>query len=599
MMDKPWSQGQLTQQGSGHGIKVLFINPPSLPYNMVRRALANRSIAFNQVVAMPMGILYLAATLEQSLPGIQIRIVDLARAAREFSQRPDRPETTIEGLTETILDRELDDGFVPDYVGISILFSTAHRSTGEIAAALKRRFPHAPIVTGGMHATNAVDKLLSMEQIDYVCRGEAESIIVPLTLALNRRQPVDDLPGVYGRSKLAAQGGQAAELSPWIEDLDQIPFPAWHLIPMADYIQPSGRARRLDTICQDGEATILTTRGCPFSCTFCASWTVHGRKVRYRSQDNVLAEMDILYHDHGVRIMVPEDDLFTVKKSRIIGLCDAVAQRYSGTVHFQFPNGLSVATLDDDVIAALMRMGMSVATIAIESGSPHVQRHIIKKNASLERARAVVQSSRDQGAIVRCYYVIGFPGETREMIQETIDFSASIAADWSVYNVAAPLIGSEMYEQLLDQGHIDQNFNWDESFFHERSFDTPEINAADLKRMAYSANIRNNFFGNHNLRIGAWQRAETLFNDILLAYPDHIAAQYCIGLAQLGMGNADAHAKALDACRVMLANAGPDSMSLRIFQEFQDLFPDLTPPPTTQTSTWERPMAQPRGTRPL
>ncbi|SVC44898.1 uncharacterized protein METZ01_LOCUS297752, partial [marine metagenome] len=383
--------------------------------------------------------------------------------------------------------QDLPDDWVPDYIGISVLFSTAHKTTGEISKSLKKIFPGRPIVVGGMHATNAVEKLLKFESIDYVCRGEGESIIVEFSNIIQSCGDVEKIQGIYGKTKLKNnQIDGLNESAPLVENIDEIPFPAWHLLPMNDYIVPSGRARKIDTVIQDGEATIMTTRGCPFFCTFCSSWTVHGRKMRYRSIENVLAEIDVLYHKYNVRSFVPEDDLFTVKKERIINLCNSVSSRYKD-LQFQFPNGLSVATLDDDVIAAMIRMGMSVATIAIESGSDFVQRKIIKKNASLTRAKKVVQSCRDQGVIVRCYYVLGFPGETKEMIEETISFSASISSDWSVYNIASPLSGTEMFDTLLTEGIIGDDFNWDDSFYHDRSYDSPEITADELKKIAYRA----------------------------------------------------------------------------------------------------------------
>ncbi len=135
----------------------------------------------------------------------------------------------------------------------------------------------------------------------------------------------------------------------------------------------------------------------------------------------------------------------------------------------------------------MVKMGMTVANIAIESGSNEVQRKVIKKNVNLERARKVVAACRDEGIVVRCYFILGFPGETREQIQETIDYAASLPADWCVFGIAAPLVGTEMYSQLLERGEIDNSFNWDNAFFQERTYDTPEIGAQELKDLGYDA----------------------------------------------------------------------------------------------------------------
>lgn len=539
-------------------MKVLFINPPSVPYTMLVDSFARQYVPLTQTVAMPMGILYLAAVLERDLPGVDIRVLDLALEYRKFCDSGQRPAGTLDGFIRDCLPRD----FEPDVAGLSILFSTAHKTTLHIASAVKARWPAARVAVGGMHATNAVKALLGHPAVDYVCRGEAETTIKAFVQG-------ETPPGFVGRGNLEDQRS-----CPLIDDLDEIPFPAWHLIAMDDYLYGVNRARRLDKIDQDGIATVVTTRGCPFRCTFCASWTVHGREMRYRSVDNVLQELAILYDRFKVREVVPEDDLFTVKKSRIIGLCHAVAERFQGTMSFQFPNGLSVATLDEDVIVALKLMGMRVANIAIESGSPYVQKHVIKKNVDLDRARRVVEACRRQQVVVRAYFILGFPGETRTQMQETIDFARSLPLDWATIHPAAPLVGTEMYQQMLDRGDIDDSFNWDSAFFAERAFDTPEVGAKELKGLAYGANLTLNFFNNYNLRHGQWDAAIALYRDILRAYPGHLAAQYCIALALRGGGDR-AWEAAMDKARVL---AETDEMARRMYTDFRELFPELALP---------------------
>ena len=504
----------------GRGLRVLFINPPSVPYNALVRSFKSERPSLTQTIAMPMGILYLAATLERDLPGIQIQILDLAKLYRLACDRGPLGFPSFESFVDHTLEEEVK--FVPNLIGVSILFSTAHKSSLRIAEACKRKWPTAPVAMGGMHATNAVEALLGNPAVDFVCRGEGEFVISDLVLTTNQ-----SLPGIIGRDDLARTGSV-----PLIYSLDSIPYPAWHLLPMHEYVfSETSRARSIDRIEQDGEATIVTTRGCPYHCTFCASWTVHGREMRYRSTENVLGELRVLHDRYSVTTLIPEDDLFSVKKPRFLELCNAISTEFKRQLHFQFPNGLSVATLDAEVIAAMARMGMSVANIAIESGSNEVQRRVIKKNVNLDRARRVVSDCRQQGIFTRVYFILGFPSEPLAQMQETVDFAKSLPADWCVFNVAAPLVGTEMYSQLLQRGEIDENFNWDDAFFHERTFDTPEIGAQALKDFAYEANLRINFFGNYNLQNGEYDRAMKIFYDILKAYPGHLAAQWCIGEA--------------------------------------------------------------------
>jgi anaerobic magnesium-protoporphyrin IX monomethyl ester cyclase len=563
------------QKRDGTGMKVLFINPPSVPYAHLVRGLADSYSSIHQNVAMPMGILYLSSMLEERLPGIEIQVIDLALAVNEYCKGAHRQPVNIEGLTSMQFDK-LPKGYEPSFVGISILFSTAHRSSIHIADSVKQRWPSVPVVIGGMHATNAVESLLESPSVDYVCRGEGEAIISDFATLLAKGESVESLPGIVGRKKLGAdKDASLSETVPVIDDLDEIPLPSWHLLPMEHYIAcDDSRSRELDMVDQAPRiATIVTTRGCPFKCTFCASWTVHGRAMRYRSIDNVLKELTLLREKFKVNIVIPEDDLFSVDKKRIVPLCNAVAEKFNRAIQFQFPSGLSVATLDRDVIRAMINMGMTVANIAIESGSPYVQKHIIKKNCNLERARNVVQICRDEGIFVRAYFVMGFPGETKEMLQETINFLQTLSTDWNVINVAAPLIGTEMYEQMMDKGWIDDSFNWDEAFFQERTFDTTEVTATELKEIAYTGNITYNFFENYNYRTGDYDRAISLFQDILRAHKAHLIAQYCIGRCYKAKGDLEAYEASLLACREMIEKGY--STTLEHMNNYGDRMPEL------------------------
>ena len=589
--------------------KVLFINPPSMPYNHVGLLLENRQRDITnfvrQAVTMPMGILYLSAVLEEEIEGVSIHVIDYAKALSEVASDPTVCFAGIDAFVDYYLQTLVPKDFVPDIVGLSILFSTAHKTSGHIANGVKRRWPGVPVVVGGMHATNAVPSLLAMSSIDYVCRGEAESIISNLVMSIVRGDDCEEIKGIFGRRKLAAfearalsglpinqsikqedvqswqAGAQSAtmESADLIDDIDLIPFPAWHLIPMEEYVH-GGFARKIDVVEQYREATIMTTRGCPYHCTFCSSWTVHGRKMRNRSVANVIAELEILRDRYRVNMVTPEDDLFTVKKARIIELCNAISDRFGKDMGFQFPNGLSVATLDRDVIDAMVKMGMSVANIAVESGSAYVQKHIIKKNCDLTRAERVIQDCRDAGVWVRTYFVLGFPGESVGQIQETFDFAASIPTDWSHFSIAAPLVGTEMFHQMLDRGDIDETFNWDDSFYNERQFDTTEVAAEQLKRMVGEANIRINFIENYNLRIGRYGRAIKLFEDILISHPGHLVAQYCIGLAFKMSGNDKQYLCALENCRKQLVASGMAREHLRLYGKW---LPELADDPQNRS----------------
>jgi tetratricopeptide (TPR) repeat protein len=310
--------------------------------------------------------------------------------------------------------------------------------------------------------------------------------------------------------------------------------------------------------------------------------------MRYRSKENVVEELQILSQRYGVNTVIPEDDLFSVKKPRFIELCNAIADEFQDSLHFQFPNGLSVATLDADVIAAMKRMGMTVANIAIESGSHFTQRKIIKKNVDLDRARSVVAECRRQNLTVRTYFILGFPGETREQMQETIDFAGTLECDWATIHPAAPLAGTEMFDQLIARGDIDKSFNWDEAFFQERLYDTPEIGAQELKDLAYRANLQLNFFGNFNLRNGNYGHAIELFEDIVRVYPGHLAANVCLSKALALAGRDEEAAEVWKSAEKLVEENS--WMAVHQLERYPDLFPWFNSTAKADVSThWPRP----------
>ena len=555
-------------------MNVLFLNPPTIPYNVLVGSLNNPKTRFSQFIAMPMGILYLGAVIQKSLPDANIDVVDLAKTLRECNNINNREVISVKEFCRKTLKKSFVESYQPTIIGISIMFSTAHKTCMDLALVCKEIWPKTPIVIGGMHATSAVDSILENKAVDYVCMGEAESIMVEMAQKANQGKPLDTIQGIVSRLKLAnsKMNNSALLTSPLIDNLDEIPLPAWDLIPMSEYIS-SGRARRMDEISHDYAATIVTNRGCPFKCTFCATATVHGRKMRYRSTENVIKELEILEEKYGVDLIAVEDDMFTIKKPRFIELCNAIHERFKDRLEFQVPNGLSVSTLDEDVIDALIKVGISVANVAIESGSEYTQRHIIKKNCNLERAKKVTKLFHDKGVITRTYFIIGFPGETRELINESLDYAASLQIDWVNIGIAAPLIGTEMYSQLLERGDIDTSFNWDNAFFQERSFDTEEVGAQELKDIMQRANLKINFFENYNIRNENWDRALTLFLEIIENYPLHLACLYCLAICYRGKGDEASAEKYINKCHKLILNESINDMARLHMRLAPDAFP--------------------------
>jgi len=503
---------------------VLFIHLPALPFKFIQESFAGNAI-LSETLAMPLGILYLSSYLKKHNQVGQVGLLDYPLGMRNITDYADIKDYISREAQKQVR-------FKPDIICISLMFSTSYPFFKLLAELLKTLWPEATIIVGGVHTTNCVETILAVTKVDYVLRGEGEIALSEIV-----RQYAEDRPfrvrGLYSKDDINKSDN--LELAEPIENLDILPFPDWDLLNMEKYCIALGRRRPTDEAAQKRMAAIMTTRGCPFRCTFCSAHTVHGRRVRFRSTKNVIQEVKTLHQKYGVTLFIVEDDLFTADPARLLTVLHTIKALNISGIEFQFPNNLHVNTTTEDVIDALIECGTKIFTFAVESGSEYVQKNIIKKNCNLEKARELVKMCHKKGVIARCCFVIGFPGETKELLQETYQYMKTLDADWNVISIATPLVGSEMYEQFLERGDIKHDEDrWTKTFFVERDFDTEEISAEELNEFRYKVNLDVNFINNVNLRNGNFDRAISLFNDILRAYPFHIFAYYGLYLAYEG-----------------------------------------------------------------
>ena len=498
---------------------ILFINPSSMPSDEQEAFLSKQSMLRVPSFSMPLGLMDMAANLRESFGNVRLEILDISKDIYKLYLDENRKPLTMSEFTSIELAQVK---LVPDIVGVSILFSSAHNSSVKIIEQIKGKWPDALIICGGNHATNYIKYLFEVPQIDYVAKGEGEVSLNEFVGKFINGEKAPNVMGFFDREKFNSTNG--AEMVPMIQDLDEIPLPAYDLLDMDFYRKTVG-------------SSIMFTRGCPFKCSFCATRTVHGSKVRFKSINRVKRELNCLIKDYNFSKIIIEDDLFAAKKKNFVEIADYL-NSIDRNIQFQLPQGLSVAMLDQQIIDVMVGMGINEASVAIESGSEYTQKEIIKKNVSLDKARAILIYFRQIDFSIYINLILGFPGETRELMQETIDFIDTIDVDWIYIFHALPLPGSEVYNILVNDNIIDPaTFNWDSLRLGRRGFDTPEISAADLEQLVYDTNISCNFFGNSNLKNKRYDRAIDIFNRIILdQYPFHVVGRYCRALAYMGIG---------------------------------------------------------------
>jgi len=555
----------------GRNANVLFVNLPSVPYTEVTNYLAGSSSASTQLHGEPLGILYVASHLKKfgnfGVVAVLDYALNLARAA-EF--------VTCDDFIVKLARTELD--FVPDIIGFSINFTCSHMFLMKAAELLKRLYPRSLVVVGGFHATNATADLLQSTSIDYVFRGEGELSFTRFVECFNQGTlATADIQGVYCRRSLpssdGAAGASALKNGTPAEDLDLLPFPDRTIINMERYALEQGRATILSKAFQKRKASIITNRGCYFSCSFCASRTVFARKMRFRTTGNVLDEMRDLHRRHGVNFFVIEDDLFTGDQQKCLDFLRGIKTLGIDGMEIQFPNDLNINTTNEAIFDAMVDAGLKVAHLAVESGSPYVQSKIITKYVKLDRVKPHVQYLQKKGVVVKCIYILGFPGETLEMMQATIDFARGVGADWSLFNIATPLLGTPMCDQFVRLGYVKRDVQaLGEIDFKYRSFDTTEISAKDLNTLQYRANLDINFVNNRHYLNGNYTLAIGTFEEIIRKYPFHIVALACLRRCYEKLADAAGRDATTEAIRLTLQS---DIKAWRMLADYGDMMPEL------------------------
>ena len=552
---------------------IALISVPSVSYDEIFDM-----GAMPPVLSMPLGIMYLSSSLKRSGSASDIFHIDyIVEASKLHAAVEDKDQEIVEKYKNKI-EHFIEDSalretgkIVPDVIGVSMNFTTQGPMGKQIIEQLKKLWPEALVVIGGNYATNNVPILLSHPDVDYVCKGEAE-LAFPIFLDKMSQGKEVELKGFYSKKDIEKKNSLTQNCD-YSQNIDELPFPDWDVIDVKHY--QTGRAkhkREFLTADDSKNFSIFTSRGCPYHCTFCASYTVHGRKMRYRSTANVVGEMKEIYERFGSTVFIPQDDLFTVNKKRTMDLLKGIKDLNIPNLEMQFPNSLSVNTLDEEVIDAMMEAGMTIFYLAIESGSPHTQVKIIKKHVNLDRARRLVEYANKRKLYTRCNFIMGFPNEKREHIQETIDYIKTLNSDWYSIFLATPLVGTEMFEQFVNEGALDHSSRDWETNFQGRNFDTSELKADQLMEIVYRTNLEANFIGNRQMRIGDYTLALEVFNDVLKLHPYHVIAHYMCMQCFKKLGKPEA---ANERFKKIIHLVRTVDTSAEMLRKYGDLVPEL------------------------
>jgi len=391
--------------------------------------------------SMPLGLAYLAAVLEKE--DHQVKIIDAQIEERETIKREDSFLNI--GMSWQCLEEKIKD-FNPEIVGISNLFSIQFPNVQKIAALIKK-IKSIPVIVGGAHPSAAPEEVLKDKNIDFVIIGEGEYTLKDLLNCLQNRKDFGKLNG------LAYKKENQVIIKPktrYIEDLDELPFPARHLLPMKLYF----RSQDLHSYYLKSRpyATVVTSRGCPGNCIFCSIHIVWGHTWRARSAEDVVDEIEFLAKEYGVREIHFEDDNITLDRPRMIQICQEIINR-GIKVDWTTPNGVAVQTLDEELLIKMKESGCYHLFIGIESGNPQILHKVIRKNLSLNKALTIAKILKKLKIKTSAFFVFGVPGETKETIRDSINFAKKLDLDDVWFSIATPYPGTDLYRIAKEKGY--------------------------------------------------------------------------------------------------------------------------------------------------
>ena len=510
---------------------------------------------------MPAGILSLSSYLKKELPGVNVSLLDLAA----LSCNAQRYNSLNQFLR---IETRKNISFHPDIICISINFSAAHALCMAAVDVFKKIWPTTPVAVGGAHATNTTRFLLEKTKVDLVFRGEGEIALAELVKNLD--DPDAPLPkGAYSKEHLSDELALCE-----MPDVCTLPFPDWDLLDVEAYTgNQLGWKSWVVKTPPKRVATVVTSRGCPNLCTYCSSHTVHGRKVRLRPIDSIVEEFRTLHERYGVELFIPIDDLFTASRKRTLEMIEKIRNLNIPNFEMQFPNALNINLLDETILDALIDAGASVLNFAIESGCPRTLEKCMKKRVDLDKARKFVTHCRKRGVVSVCYCVMGFPDESREDLDVSVNYFKSLDTDWVEFSIANPLVGSDLEKQCVDQGLMERNNEdiWLLDFATERPCRIGPMTGKEIFEYAERQRYEFNYVNNPNFAWGNYERAYNIFSYQASRAPDNIFTHFALAKACIGLGKNE---EATRAFTQMWKLIGSNPESLKQFTTYGDLLPE-------------------------
>ncbi len=550
--------------------KVLFIVPLHIPFEdyvnpprNARKTKKKDGKYYNASVNtdLPLGPMSMSAYLKKHYPDIDVRLIDYnikLNLVDEGFTHKNFYDFVREDLENFI--KETD--FQPNVIGISSLFSPSFNNFIDCGKMAKDLFPKSLVIGGGNIPTNSYDYIyseLKHEFFDALCFGEGEKPMLELIEAENPNKYLENSTSWITPKKLRMFKGAVTPTHNFVDDLDEIPFFDYDLMDYGNEHGLNPVMSTFGTMTDHKGFHIMTSRGCPFKCTFCASHKVHGRDMRYHSLERVEKDFTRLKNKYGASIMIFQDDHLMGDPERVYEVLKIIKKLELQAI---FQNGLTLYAMSHEMLSAFADAGIKQLVLPVESGSEKVLKKLMKKPLKTRISQQVSEDCRELGIYTNANILIGMPGETKEDINEARINLRSLNCNWYHIVCASPIVGSEMHDIALENGYISGDTLGAD--YRKAVINTEDFSSKYIQDTAYLMNLELNFIYNADVKLGDYDLALSGFVNVVRISPEHAIAYFFAALCSFKLGNKDKSKEYLESYVNLLGD--------KFWRKYIDLF---------------------------